>query len=76
MSIYFEVRTSTKPDGGGELLEFSRYPTREDAEKAAQRESLLGFFSSVWMRSTEAGPGGEDAYPHRYLCEYAAKVAA
>lgn len=75
MSIFFEVRTSTEPEGKGEQLEPSRYPTRADAEKAAQHESSLGFFSSVWMRSTETGSGGDDVYPHRYLCEYAAKVA-
>lgn len=76
MSIFFEVRSSTLPDGAGEQLEPSRYLTRKDAENAAQRESLLGFFSSVWMRGTETGPGCEDVYPHCYLCEYAAKVAA
>lgn len=65
--IYFEVRSSSHPGGQGEILEPSRFTTREDAEKAARRESAMGFFSQVWsvMDGIE-----------RYLCEYAAKVAA
>ena len=65
MNIYFEVRSSSKPDGEGEILEPSRYATRDDAEKAAERESRLGFFSTVFEVSS-------CSMLDRYLCEYAA----
>lgn len=71
MSIYFEVRSSSKPDGEGDLLEPSRYSTREDAEKAAERESRLGFFSYVY-KCTLSSLGCLD----QYQCEYAAVKGA
>jgi len=75
MTTYFEVRSSSKPDGEGEIMVPSRYLTREDAEKAAERESRIGFFSSVWKCGEVDGDG--DFVHHTYLCEYApARVAA
>lgn len=69
-AYHYEVRSSSKPDGEGELLEPSRYATRENAEKAAERESRLGFFSNVWR--VGVGMYGETDY----LCEYAAAEVA
>lgn len=71
MSIYFEVRSSTRPDGDGEQLESSRYSSMEDAEAAARHESAMGFFSSVWQCSI-----GHFGLLEQYCCEYAAAEVA
>lgn len=68
MTIFYEVRSSSKPDGEGKRLEPSRYASQPDAESAARRESAMGFFSSVWLVEN-----GRESY----LCEFkAVEVAA
>lgn len=66
--IYFEVRSSNEQNGE---YEAARFGSRENAEKAAERKSLGGFFAQVWR--VEISPLGQLS---RYLCEYAASEAA
>lgn len=78
MSIYFEVRSSSKPEGDGERFELSRCDTREEAEQAAMELSMWGFFSQVWqVRECNPISKGEPPYlVNDYLCEYAAAKVA
>lgn len=72
MSIYYyEVRSNSKPDGDGEVLEPSRHSTIVDAVKAAERESRIGFFPVVW-KCTISHLGCLE----QYCCEYAAAKEA
>lgn len=76
MSIYFEVRRRTKPDG--EQFEASRHDTRGEAEQAALDLARRGFFSQVWqVRECTPERKGERGYlVSDYLCEYAAAKGA
>lgn len=78
MGIYFEVRSSSKPEGEGERFESSRRDTREEAEQAAMELSRRGFFAQVWqVRECNPISKGEPPYlVNDYLCEYAAAKVA
>lgn len=79
MSIYFEVRSSSRPEGEGEQFVSSRHDTRGEADLAALELSRRGFSSQVWqVRECTPERKGERGYlVNDCLCEYAAaKVAA
>lgn len=65
MAGYFEVRVKRRGVFEGRIIECE---TREDAEREALHEAVNGYSCEVW----ECDGCGLN----RYLCEYAAKVAA